>query len=159
MSKEDKKDQEIEVNPFKNFSILDTTKRVEDESKPETEDKTDDGNKSSKEETDAEKEATRIADEKLAEVAARQAAALDKKKGKTSKEVTDEVINEEESEEVVEEENKTSLKLFASYMKEKCILDYEDEEFEDSEEGLEKVVDKTIEKRVNDWKKSYPEET
>lgn len=156
MSKENK--EEV-INPFKNFSILDTNKRVEDESKPDPEDKTDNDDKSSKEETDAEREATRIADERLAEVAAKQAIALDKKKGKVSKEVVEENEDQEETKEVVEEDNKTSLKPFASYMKEKGILDYEDDEFEDTEEGLEKVVDKTIEKRVNDWKKSYPEET
>jgi hypothetical protein len=157
MSKEDKKEEIVE-NPFANFSILDTNKRVENVSKSDTEDETDKGDKSPKEETDAEKEATRIADEKLAEVATKQAAALDKKKAKSTKEVIEDT--QEETEEVIEEEeNKSSLKPFASYMKEKGILDYEDDEFEDTEEGLEKVVDKTIEKRVNDWKKSYPEET
>lgn len=157
MSKEDKRDQEVEINPFKNFSILDTNKRVENESKSDREDETDKSDQSSEEETDTEKESTRIADEKLAEVTAKQAAALDKKKGKVSKEVVDET-KEEETEEIIEVDNKTSLKPFASYMKEKGILDYEDDDFEDTEEGLEKVVDKTIEKRVNDWKKSYPEE-
>lgn len=64
----------------------------------------------------------------------------------------------EETEEVEEVEEGT-FKPFLSHMASKGILDYDEaEEIEDSEEGLEKVVSKTIKNGIDNYIQSKPED-
>lgn len=76
----------------------------------------------------------------------------------SKKEKKEEVV-EEEAEEVVPEEEASSFKTFASFLKEEGVVDFEDDEFEDSTEGLKKIVEKTAIKMNDEWKNSYDEDT
>lgn len=60
------------------------------------------------------------------------------------------------AEEVVSEES--SLKVFASWLGEKGLVDYDEESFEDSEEGLKKLMSSTVEREVERYKQSLPED-
>ncbi len=60
------------------------------------------------------------------------------------------------AEEVVSEES--SLKVFASWLGEKGLVDYDEESFEDSEDGLKKLMSSTVEKEVERYKQSLPED-
>ena len=92
-------------------------------------------------------------------------AALAKVIEKTTKKVKPEV--EEEEEEVIEDDNSSDdsnneptksngIREFAKSLYEKNILDYDDsdEDFTDEEEGLENLVNKTVENRINKWSES-----
>lgn len=109
-----------------------------------------------------EDEAARIAagDKALAELEKKREA-IAKSKTKTV-EVEDETEeSEEESEEVEDTENKESLmKLFTKELYQDGIIDFDDtdEEFEDSKEGVKKLVDKTVKNQVNKWVDSLPDE-
>jgi len=161
MSKEKEEIKEIVDSPFANFSILDTPGKTiphATESIKETKDglvkEVSGEEKENTIDEDEQAEATRL----LEEVSKKQADALIKSKNKTTKHVDntpEEVV--EEKDEDVEEQN--SLKPFASFLSDKGIIEYDEKEFEDSEDGLAKVFDKTVEKRVEEWKKSYPEDT
>lgn len=59
-------------------------------------------------------------------------------------------------EETVSEES--SLKVFASWLGEKGLVDYDEESFEDSEEGLKKLMSSTVEREVEKYKQSLPED-
>ena len=52
----------------------------------------------------------------------------------------------------------TTLKVFASWLGEKGLVDYDEESFEDSEEGLKKLMSSTVEKEVEKYKQSLPED-
>lgn len=92
-------------------------------------------------------------------------------KGKSKE--TKEEISEQEEQETPEKEIKesvkvetkeevsnedSSLKSFASWLGEKGIVDFDEESFDDSEEGLQKLVVGSIEKGINDYKQSLPED-
>jgi hypothetical protein len=70
--------------------------------------------------------------------------------------------SEEDSTEDKEETTETTspYKVFAKSLSEKGILDFDDtdEDFEDSDEGLEKLVDKTVKSRIDKWAKSLPDD-
>ena len=51
-----------------------------------------------------------------------------------------------------EEEELSQIGILANHLKEEGVIDFEDEEFEDSEEGLANVVKKQIEKGVAEYK-------
>lgn len=106
-----------------------------------------------------------IADKKsadLLEAAAKEAEEFKKKKDVKKVDKADSEESEEESEEETEQEEEVeegSLKPFVAHMAERGLLDFsEEDEFDDTEEGLEKIVNKTVENKVNSWKQSYPEE-
>lgn len=167
MSTEKNKEEPI-INPFENFSLLDGPK-ILDEKKDESgeQGKIDDSKKTSgdkKDETAEEKSAREKqekADALLAENARKQAEAADAKKKKESG-----IVEEEESEEGSEEEDNDSptLKPFIESLASKGIVafDEKDEDFKDldysNEEAVEKVIGKTIEKSIKEWKESYPED-
>lgn len=75
---------------------------------------------------------------------------------------------EAELEEEVEEVSKrqpqqssddaSSLKVFASWLGEQGLVDYNEESFEDSEDGLKTLVGATIEREVQNYKNSLPED-
>lgn len=88
-----------------------------------------------------------------------------------TKEVTKEVVKDipkeetkapEEVAEVTTKEEATeessSLKVFASWLGDKGLVDYDEETFEDSEEGLKKLMSSTVEKEVERYKQSLPED-
>ncbi len=85
----------------------------------------------------------------------------DKVKPKKEKEVV-EVIEEEvieEQPEVVEDED-TAIKGFVSNLHEKGVIDFDitDEDFKPSEEGVETLIDKTVQNRINKWVGNLPED-
>jgi hypothetical protein len=108
-------------------------------------------------------EASRLAagDKALAEREAKAAAikeAKEKAKLEELEETEDQNLENEEVEEVNTE--KSPIKVFTKNLYEKNVLDFsaEDEDFEDSEEGLEKLVSKTVDNRINKWVDSLPDE-
>lgn len=52
----------------------------------------------------------------------------------------------------------SSLKVFASWLGDKGLVDYDEETFEDSEDGLKKLMSSTVEKEVEKYKQSLPED-
>ena len=84
------------------------------------------------------------------------------KKEPTIKKV--EVELEEEVEEVSKRQpqqssdDASSLKVFASWLGEQGLVDYNEESFEDSEDGLKTLVGATIEREVQNYKNSLPED-
>jgi len=78
----------------------------------------------------------------------------------TPKETTEEEIEKTtpvESTETTTAED-SSLKVFASWLGEKGLVDYDEESFEDSEEGLKKLMSSTVEREVEKYKQSLPED-
>lgn len=62
----------------------------------------------------------------------------------------------ESKESTVEEDS--SIKVFASWLGEKGLVDFDAETFEDSEDGLKKLMSSTVEREVENYKKSLPED-
>ena len=149
---------EIVENPFGGFNLLnDSINAKATETKSDKKTAVAEALTSDEEIEGTDDETTAIADAELEKVAKKQAEAASKK----SKAV-EEVVEEDESEEDVQEtvtetSEESSLKPFYSYLAEKGVLD-EVEEFEDSEEGLEKVVNQTVYNRLNQWKSQYGED-
>jgi len=56
------------------------------------------------------------------------------------------------------QEESSNLKVFASWLGEKGLVDYDEETFEDSEDGLKKLMSSTVEREVENYKKSLPED-
>ena len=69
---------------------------------------------------------------------------------------TEEVAAEVETEE--EEGGESALKVFAEIQRDTGLIDFNDEEFEDSEEWLLSRVQDTINSKVEEYKESMPEE-
>lgn len=76
-------------------------------------------------------------------------------KSEPKKEVKE--ITSLESEETNTQED-SSLKVFASWLGDKGLVDYDEETFEDSEDGLKKLMSSTVEKEVEKYKQSLPED-
>lgn len=72
---------------------------------------------------------------------------------KTEEEETEEKLETKET-----NEGESSLVTFATWLHEQNLVDYDPETFEDSEEGLKKLMSSTIEKEVANYKKSLPED-
>lgn len=158
MSKEVEEIQE--ENPFEGFNLLkdgalaapDKVKR-ESKKKEEKEEKKEEQN-SSAEDIKAQ-EALDAAKKEIDEI---NAAKLKKESKESSKENQEELEEEQEQEEEIEEE--ASLKPFVSHLASKGLIDWEEgEEFDDTEEGLEKLQLKTISNGINKWKSGYDEDT
>jgi len=154
MSKETTEVQE--ENPFEGFNLLKedalaAPEKVKKESKKKEE---------VKEETSTEDakviEALEAAKKEADEIAA--------KKAKTKEPSTEEEEEEEEEfkAEIEEEteEDSNSLKPFVEHLASKGLIDWEEgEEFDDTEDGLEKLQQKTISNGINKWKQGYDEDT
>lgn len=69
-----------------------------------------------------------------------------------------EIINAVKPVEVKEEKEESSLKVFASWLGEKGIVDYDEETFEDTEDGVENLVIGSISKGIQEYKNSLPED-
>ena len=83
----------------------------------------------------------------------------DDKKRKPSDKKSSKKEEEEEDEEEEEEDDEDSdspFRTFASFLHEKGIADYDPKEFEDSEEGLLKMMDTTVKKSIEKYKESVP---
>jgi hypothetical protein len=52
----------------------------------------------------------------------------------------------------------SNLKVFASWLGEKGLVDYDEESFEDSEDGLKKLMSNTVEREVENYKNSLPDD-
>lgn len=87
-------------------------------------------------------------------------------KAKADKEAADKLAAEEaakkgktnNSEEEEEEEGVSHIAVFASYLGDKGIVDFDPETFKDSEEGLVELVSNSINKGIEEYKASKPEE-
>jgi len=94
--------------------------------------------------------------------------ATDKSEIKESKKEVKEIPKKESEEEVEESssveskesntQEDSSLKVFASWLGDKGLVDYDEETFEDSEDGLKKLMSSTVEKEVEKYKQSLPED-
>jgi len=73
------------------------------------------------------------------------------------KEEVKERVKVEPKEEVHSEEG-SNLKVFASWLGEKGLVDYDEETFEDSEDGLKKLMSSTVEREVENYKNSLPDD-
>jgi len=63
-----------------------------------------------------------------------------------------------ETEESVEEEGDNPLRVFAEMQRDQGLIDFNDEEFEDSEDWLLNKVQDTIDSKVTEYKENMPEE-
>lgn len=82
----------------------------------------------------------------------------EKKKVETEELPKEDLIEDTKSEIVEEVETESSLKAFASWLGDKGLVDYDEESFEDSEDGLRKLMSETVEKEVQNYKNSLPED-
>jgi cbb3-type cytochrome oxidase cytochrome c subunit len=73
-----------------------------------------------------------------------------------SKKKEKKATKKEEEEEDDSNESDSPFKTFASFLHEKGIADYDPEDFEDSEEGLLKMMDTTVKKSIEKYKESVP---
>lgn len=88
--------------------------------------------------------------------------ALEKVIAKTTKTKTPEIEEIEEVEEEItneepeEDEIKSGIKEFVNTLYNKQVIDFDttDEDFDESEEGVEKLIDKTVSKRIDNWASS-----
>ncbi len=148
-----------EENPFEGFNLLKDGALAAPE-KPKKEAK----KKEEKEETKKEEVSTED-DKALAalELAKQEADEIAAKKAKKEEPSTEEEEEDEEEDFKAEEESEEetgSLKPFVSHLASKGLLDWEEgEEFDDTEEGLEKLQAKTISNGINKWKSGYDEDT
>jgi len=69
-----------------------------------------------------------------------------------------ETIEASETEESTEEEGDNPLRIFAEMQRDKGLIDFNDEEFEDNEEWLLDKVQNTIDEKVTEYKDNMPEE-
>lgn len=76
-------------------------------------------------------------------------------KSEPKKEVKETTTLESEETNIQED---SSLKVFASWLGDKGLVDYDEESFEDSEDGLKKLMSSTVEKEVEKYKQSLPED-
>lgn len=74
----------------------------------------------------------------------------------TGEEETKETTSTETKETTTSEDS--SLKVFASWLGDKGLVDYDEETFEDSEDGLKKLMSSTVEKEIQNYKNSLPED-
>jgi hypothetical protein len=68
--------------------------------------------------------------------------------------VSSEPKTEKQEEADTEEEELSQIGVLANHLKEEGVIEFDDEEFEDSEDGLAKVVKKQIEKGVSEYKEN-----
>lgn len=161
MSKESKK---TENNPFKGFSLINGPELPGLNN--EIEDEIQSGNKGNVSTIEDD------ADEAVIQESLKKAEKL--KKDKETVESTKETIIKKEEVAEVEETKETEqieevstnnedaplIKVFADNLYEKGVVDFnsEDPDFDGSEEGVEKLINKTVENRINKWVDTLPDE-
>lgn len=153
-----------EENPFEGFNLLkDGALAAPEKVKKEPKNKKEESDSLTDKEI-ADKKAQDALDAAKAEID-EIAAKKEKKKEPSTKD--DEEGEEQEEEEDFksehqeeEEEESGSLKPFVAHLAGKGLIDWEEgEEFDDTEEGLEKLQAKTISNGINKWKSGYDEDT
>ena len=143
------KSKKEEVNPFEGFNLIQgkfiPPKAEDAEDQDETPDEV----------SDEEKARILAADKQLEEVARKQAEASAKKNGKPKVEDVEETP-EETPEEVEDNDDESPIRAFVRNLAEKGVFDFDDsdEDFEDSDEGLVKLADKTLQNRASKWAQS-----
>lgn len=135
--------EEQEQNPFEGFNLLQEDSLAAPKKVV----------KEKKEVVSEDKDAIAL---KALEDAKKEADEIAAKKSKTETESAEEEIEEEVE---VEEEEPSSFKAFAGFLREEGLAEYEDEEFQDSTDGLKKIWQKGVEKRHDDYVKSFDEDT
>lgn len=169
MAKSKSTENQADNNPFGGFKIL----QGQFPEPPAADDEIITGDESIlKDEplSDDEKQRIIAADEKLKKVTEKTAKALKVKETQVENQ-QDASDSDEESEDEVEDTTETDelesddeqgglIKEFAKNLYDKGVIDFndQDEEFEESEEGIEKLVNKTIENRINNWVSNLPED-
>lgn len=145
-----------EENMFGGFNLL----KGEVPEKPKKEDKKE---PEAKKEVKEEKQEDNIdafseAEQKAKEEVDKMLAEKNKKAKKEEETKVEEEPTTEEEEE--EDDNEASLLPFVQHLSSKGIIEFDPEkdQFEDSEEGLEKLMEKTVTSKVTEWKQSYPED-
>jgi hypothetical protein len=86
---------------------------------------------------------------------------LEKQANKIAKKTKDESEKEDEEEDENDDSKESSgIREFTKVLHNKGVIDFDDtdEEFEESEEGIEKLVSKTVENRINKWVSALPDE-
>lgn len=149
--------KEKESAPLKEFNILDTPfgegleMQFTDEFKEDN----------SVNKTDLDKNLTNEVDETpVDETAKTETPEVKKETKETPKAETEEEVKKTTSTEATETTTSedSSLKVFASWLGDKGLVDYDEETFEDSEDGLKKLMSSTVEKEVEKYKQSLPED-
>jgi hypothetical protein len=142
-----------EEQPFSGFSLLkgEFTAPVEGDDTVET------GNPADIKDVEVtDEEAARLAegDKVLAEAIEKQKAALAKKNKEETPEDTDTPEGDNDPNE------DTGIKDFIKGLSEKGVIDFDDTDpdFEESEEGIEKLVSKTVQNRIDKWASALPED-
>ena len=145
-------------NPFGGFGIL----KGEFQEPTNTSDDVTTPNDEIVEETDELADTNKTADELLNKVA-------EKQKKAVKKEVVEDTTDDVDDEEIIdttsdittgEETEESGIKGYAKHLYEKGVIDFDDtdEDFEDSEDGIEKLINKTVQNRINQWTQSLPED-
>lgn len=142
------KEKQAEPNPFSNFTVL-----KGEFTPPENESDITTGNETIIPEVD-ELEAERIAAGN---------AALEKQIAKTTKVKKSEIVEEVEGTEpegAEDDTDPTGFKEFTESLYKKGVIDFDstDEAFDNSEEGIESLINKTVENRINTWSNNLPDD-
>lgn len=150
-----KKDTNLEKldNPFAEFSLL------KGEFKEPTENISDDIS-TGDEGLIEEDESLKKGDKALESVIEQQKKAV-KKTVESEAELEEENTNTPEDTSTSEEESETTgIKEFAKALYNKNVVDFDDtdEDFEESEEGIAKLINKTVQNRINKWAEALPED-
>lgn len=156
------KKEGIDENPFGSFSLIKGEFKAPDGLKNESvEDDIIDTDDSVIEDqtTDEELERIKAADKALEEVAKKQAKANSKKETIVDDE-EDDTEDTEEDNTSTDNSDSPTFKDFTKGLYEKGVIDFDDtdEDFEDSEDGIEKLINKTVENRINKWTETLPDE-
>ena len=147
MSKEEKKEFNILDTPFGEGLEMQFTDEFKEDN--------------SVNKTDLDKNLTNEVDETpVDETAKTETPEVKKETKETPKAETEEEVKKTTSTEATETTTSedSSLKVFASWLGDKGLVDYDEETFEDSEDGLKKLMSSTVEKEVEKYKQSLPED-
>ena len=82
----------------------------------------------------------------------------DEPEGSVTEENTEAPVSEESETSETEETGESVLKVFAEIQRDTGLIDFKDDDFEDSEEWLLSKVQETINTKVDEYKQSMPEE-
>lgn len=151
-------EEQKEENPFEGFNLIKDNalavpeKVVKGKTKEET---------TSTEETKTEDTSEDVFESAKKEVDEFASKKSKKEDSKVVEKQEEEPEEEQEYEQESEEESEEgSLKPFVSHLASKGLIDWEEgDEFDDSEEGLEQLQQKTISNGINKWRSGYDEDT
>lgn len=156
------KEKETVANPFSAFKLLKGEFVPPEPKEDEVESDIETGDPALLKEDNNLEEVDKLkkGDEVLKEVIDKQKKVV-KKAAEIEEDTEDEEDTTNPTKKKVEEVDETSgIKEFTKTLYEKGIVDFDDtdEDFEDSEEGIETIVDKTVKNRINKWAEALPED-